>query len=206
LAPWVENDTIIGYAHRVNHPRAVWLMTHGNAGQASGRGYVVPHVAPNDSLYVLEYPGYGLRAGAPSRDAMNAAAAAAYRILRREFPSLPVGAVGESIGTGPAAFLATLPDPPDRIVLIVPFDTLASVAAEHMPLLPTGLLLRDRWNNIEALGNYSRPVEIYGAENDRIIPCAHARNLAAHLPGAIFTVIPGGHNDWSDSALVRIGH
>ena len=41
LSPWIVEGQIIGYCHEVAHPRAVWLMAHGNAGQASQRGYVL---------------------------------------------------------------------------------------------------------------------------------------------------------------------
>lgn len=181
-------------------------MTHGNGGQADGRAYVLPRMAHTDSLYVLEYPGYGLRAGQPSKETMNAAALSGYEALRKTFPDTPVGVIGESIGSGPASYLASLAHPPDKLVLIVPFDSLANVAFEHMPFLPVRLLLRDDWDNIAALKSYSVPVEIYGAIHDEIIGYDHARNLAAHLRTAKLIGIQGGHNDWSQSDQVRIEH
>lgn len=204
LEPWTVGGEIIGYSRTVAPPKTVWLMTHGNGGQADGRAYVLQRMSRTDSLYVLEYPGYGLRAGSPSKETMNAAALAAYEALRREFPGTPVGVLGESIGSGPASYLGSLSHPPDKIILVVPFDTLANAAAGHMPLLPARLLLRDRWDNIAALRSYSGPLEIYGAINDRIIRFDHAKNLAAHLPTAKFIALEGGHNDWSASARVRI--
>ena len=45
-------------------------------------------------------------------------------------------------------------------MLIVPFDNLASVASEHFPFLPVGLLLRDKWDNVAALSRYTGPVDI----------------------------------------------
>ena len=204
LSPWIINGKIIGYCRVVSKPQAVWLMTHGNGGQADGRAYVLPRMTKTDSLYVLEYPGYGLRAGQPSRETMNAAALAGYEALRKAFPDTPIGVIGESIGSGPASYLASTALPPDKIVLVVPFDSLASVASEHMPFLPVRLMLRDDWDNITALQSYSGPIEIYGAINDEIIGYDHARNLAAHLCNGKLVGIPGGHNDWSQSDQVRI--
>lgn len=204
LSPWVAEGRVVGYCREVPRPGTVWLMTHGNAGQASRRGYVLAHISDTDSLYVLEYPGYGLREGRPSKDSMDGAASEGYRILRARFPQTPVGVIGESIGSGPASSLASARQPPDKIVLVVPFDTLASVAVEHMPLLPVRAMLKDDWDNVRALRGYGGPVDIYGAADDRVVPCAHARRLAAALPNARFTLIPGGHNDWADSDVVRI--
>src|SRR5512133_2108425 len=61
LAPWNMNGQVIGYARQVQSPKNVWLMLHGNAGQASDRSYALPSFSPEDSVYILEYPGYGNR-------------------------------------------------------------------------------------------------------------------------------------------------
>ena len=204
LRPWVDHGAVIGYARVVPRPATIWLMTHGNAGQAADRDYVLPSLSPTDSLYVLEYPGYGARPGKPSRTSFDAAARSAYRILRAEHSDVPVCVIGESIGSGPACALGSEPRPPDRIVLIVPFDTLVSVAKDHFPWLPVRWLLRDRWDNIRALSQYHGPVEIFGARDDRVIPVSHARHLAACVPTAHFHLIPGGHNDWASGGAVRI--
>ena len=204
LMPWVAGGQVIGYCRAVPDPRTVWLMTHGNAGQASHRAYVLGHISGTDSLYVLEYPGYGLRKGSPSKASMDGAAAEAYQILRNEFPGTPVGVIGESIGSGPASCLASARVPPDKIVLVAPFDTFAGVVSEHMPWLPVRAILKDNWDNIGALRGYSGPVDIYGAADDRVVPPEHAKRLAASLKNARFVMIEGGHNDWSASELVRI--
>jgi pimeloyl-ACP methyl ester carboxylesterase len=65
-------------------------------------------------------------------------------------------------------------------------------------------MLRDAWNNVEALRHYTGALEIYGATGDGIIPIEHARALARQIPSAHFTAITGGHNDWSANNLVKI--
>lgn len=206
LRPWLDHGAVIGYARIVERPATIWLMTHGNAGQAADRDYVLPCLSPADSLYVLEYPGYGARPGKPSRASFDAAAQSAYRILRAEHPGVPVCVIGESIGSGPACVLASEPQPPERIVLVVPFDTLVSVAKDHFPWLPVRWLLRDRWDNIHALSAYHGRVEIFGARDDRIIPVSHAERLAARVAGARFHLISGGHNGWASGGEVRISN
>jgi len=47
-------------------------------------------------------------------------------------------------------------------------------------------------------------VEIFGAEEDNVIPIQHARKLAASVPSAWFHGIPGGHNDWAKENRVEI--
>lgn len=204
LAEWRHNDKVIGFARMVDHPRNVWLLLHGNGGQAAHRRYALPCFAAEDSVYILEYPGYGRREGYPSLAAINTAAREGYELLRTQFPTIPVCVAGESIGTGPGSFLATLSRPPDKIVLIVPFAVLKDVADEHYPFLPTSLLLRDNWNNVSSLQNYGGPLEIFAAKEDAIIPIRHARALAASKPKAVFHEIAGGHNEWSSGGRVTI--
>ncbi len=65
LEPWVDEGNVIGFRRQVDHPDTVWLMMHGNGGQASHRDYVLQRLSPADALYVLEYPGYGERSVSP---------------------------------------------------------------------------------------------------------------------------------------------
>jgi hypothetical protein len=204
LSEWKHQDQLIGFSRVVQSPKNVWLLIHGNGGQAADRTYALPSFSDQDSVFILEYPGYGTREGIPSLKSFNDAAGQAYEILRGQFPNLPVCVASESIGTGPASTLTGKPNPPDKLVLIVPFDVLSKVASDHFPFLPTKLLLRDNWNNIEALAKYDGPLEIFAAKGDTVIPIAHAKALAATKPQAIFHEIEGGHNDWSHGLKVEI--
>ncbi len=204
LTPWLDGKRTIGYCHEVPNAHAVWLMMHGNAGQAADRDYVLSRMSDQDSLYVLEYPGFGHREGNPCLGSINLAASEAYHLLRSQNPNTPVCVLGESIGTGPACALAQEKIAPDKIVLMVPFDSLASVAAERFYFLPVRLLLRDAWNNVETLRHYAGPVDIFAATGDAIIPIEHAKALANQVSGAHFIPFIGGHNDWSRNDQVTI--
>jgi hypothetical protein len=99
--------------------------------------------------------------------------------------------------------LGSLNDAPRRIVLVVPYDTITSVAQGRFPFVPIGLLMRDRWNNLEALSGYKGRLDIWGAAHDEVIPVVHARRLAQGLPGAKYHEINCGHG-WADAGLVDL--
>ena len=204
LSQWRHDGRLIGYAREVPSPANVWLLLHGNGGQASDRVYALPCFSSRDAVFILEYPGYGERPGSPSMAAFNAAAREGYQALRSRFPKTPVCVVSESIGSGPASMLAAQPQPPDKIVLISPFDILHRVAAHHFPFLPARLFLWDNWNNIEALKEYRGPLQIFAARDDSIIPMAHAKALADSKPSASFHLIEGDHNEWATPGRVVI--
>jgi hypothetical protein len=184
LWQWKKDGKVIGYFRQAPAPQNVWLMLHGNGGQAADRTYALHCFSERDAVYILEYPGFGARDRKPSIASLNAAAAEAYLLLRETFPKTPVCVIAESIGSGPACELASQTPPPDKLVLVVPFDNLASTAADHVPFLPTSLILRGTWDNVRSLSAYRGPVEIFGAEQDNVIPIEHAKKLAGSLPQA----------------------
>ena len=196
LTSWKHEDAEIGFMREVEGAKRIWLMMHGNAGQAAHRGYVLPHLPETDSLYVLEYPGYGVRPGMPTKHTLNAAAAEAFGLLRETHPEADIVVIGESIGSGPACHLATVENPPERIVLITPFDTMIKLASHHASWFPAALIIKDDWDNIAALEGYKGELEIYGALKDRTIPFVHAKRLADSVPGAKLIELDCDHNAW----------
>jgi pimeloyl-ACP methyl ester carboxylesterase len=204
LTRWLHDNRLIGFARMVDDPQNVWLMLHGNGGQAADRTYALDAFEDRDAVFILEYPGYGQRAGKLSRPDFDAAALEAYELLRARFPGKPVCVATESLGSGPGSTLAKLPHAPDKFVFIVPFDDVKSLARGHVGWLPTGIMLRGSWDNVESMAGFRGPVEVFGASGDGIIPVAHARRLAASVPQAQFHLIPGGHNEWSQQPQVRI--
>ncbi len=194
---WVRDGQTIGYAREVADPKTVWLMLHGNGGQAADRTYAMFAFDPADAVFILEYPGYGMRAGTPSRKAFDAAAREGYADLRARFPGRPLCVAGESLGSGPASMLSRETPAPDKIALVVPFDRIVDVAHDHVRWLPVSLVLMGTWDNIDALRGYTGPVEIFGAEKDEVIGVRHAQALAASVPQAKFHLIGGGHG-WAN--------
>lgn len=204
LSEWSEHGEVVGYSRKVEAAKNVWLMLPGNGGQASDRTYALSSFSTDDSVFILEYPGYGARGGVPSRESFNQAASDAYALLRATYPTTPVCVVGESIGSGPAASLAELSRPPDKFVLVVPFDRLSEVAKDHLPAFLVRLILKDDWDNLKSFQHYRGPVDVFGAEADSVIPVGHAKALATAIPSAKFVLIAGNHNDWSHGGQVKI--
>jgi hypothetical protein len=107
-----------------------------------------------------------------------------------------VTVVGRSLGTGPAVHLAAT-RPVQRLVLLVPFDSLAAVARGAVPWLPVDLLLRDRWDAAAEAPAVRAPTTIVAAAFDPVVPTRHAEALhRAFRPGvAQLVVVPGlDHN------------
>jgi pimeloyl-ACP methyl ester carboxylesterase len=199
FAPWRNAaGEIIGWRMPAGErSTACVLVVHGNAGFAADRDYLARpiHDAASVDVFVLEYPGYGARAGSPSKASFVAAAEEAFTSL----PSgLPRYLVCESIGAGVGTYLAMMhPKEIAGLALFVPYHRLSWVAQRTMPLLPAGWLLRDRFAPADDLKTYHGPVKIVVAEKDEIIPAEAGRRLYESYAGPKdLLVIPNArHND-----------
>jgi hypothetical protein len=153
------------------------LIMYGNGSCASGCAHyadVVQDVAAFD-VFILEYPGYADRPGSPSQKSLFRAADEAFRLLATNGP---VYLVGESLGTGVAAYLAgTHPDQVAGVVLLAPYNRLADAAQFHYPILPVHLLLVDRFPSEDYLRNYHGPVGVLVAGQDQVVPVKLGRRL-----------------------------
>lgn len=193
LEPWLDGaGRFIGW--RATHPggaaaaRAVVL--HGNAGAALDRTYLrdVLHGPgpPRLEVFLLEYPGYGPRAGAPSEDAIVAAAVEAIDLLGN---TAPVFLVGESLGSAAAARAAAARPHVAGVLLVTPLASVTAVARRHYPFIPS-FLVRDAFRADLALPAYGGRVAFLVAGRDEVV--------FADLGRALFEAYPGPKRLWED--------
>ena len=198
FAPWKNpGGQIIGWKiPATGRATGSVLIVHGNAGCALGRDYIAQpiHDASDMEVFVLEYPGYGAREGAPSKTSLLAAAEEAFQLLP---PGAPKYVVSESIGAGVACDLArNHSSEVAGLVLFVPYHNLASVAQRQMPFLPAYFLLFDRFNPAECLEHYRAPVQFVVAGADEILgPETGKRLFTGYAGPKNLQLTPGAHHN-----------
>lgn len=169
----------IGFKHLSSQQPAVGqiLITYGNAGYSTSCAHYandIQNVAAMD-VYILDYPGYADRPGSPTEKNLYRAADEALQLLNT---NLPVYALGESLGTGVATYLAgTYPDRINGIVLLSPYDRLSNIAQNQYPIFPVRLLLTDRFPSADYLRAYHGPVAITLDGHDNIVPAQFGQQL-----------------------------
>jgi len=170
------------------------FMLYGNGSSAvrcSVYADVIQQAAPLD-FYVLEYPGYEDRPGAPSYEILLNAAGEAFQ--RLDF-NRPVYLVGESLGTGVAAYLAgQFPEKITGLMLLSPYDRLARVAQNHYPLLPACWMIRDDFWPEQYLRTYRGLVGIMIDGSDEIVPPQFGHRLLDSYSGPKRLWEYPGHN------------
>ncbi len=156
------------------------VVFHGNAGHALYRQYFAAgflSLGLDWQVYLFEYPGYGARAGSPSEETIKTAATDALETLLAK-DSRPLYLVGESLGSGVAAYLAgKLRDQIAGVLMVTPFTNLPAVASQHYGFLPVNALMQERYDSQDALLAYHGPVAFLIAGNDEIVPATLGRQL-----------------------------
>lgn len=181
-------------AHRPHPGPKALIYFGGNAEDVSLTRADLAALLPNTALYLLHYRGYGGSEGTPSEAAIRADAQALHALVAQRHSAITV--VGRSLGTGPAVHLAAT-QPIQRLVLLVPFNSLLAVARGAMPWLPVDLLLQDRWDAAAEAPRVRAPTTIVAAANDSVVPPRHAEVLhRAFHPGVAELVVAAdqGHN------------
>ncbi len=197
LMPWLHEGQFIGWQapYPDGNASGSVLVLHGNAGAASHRTYFrdlfqSPALAARFDMYLLEYPGFRPRSGAPSEASLLQAADEAITQLQQGSPK-PILLVGESLGTVVAAIAGSRQPAAVRgILLVTPFPNLAVLAQQHYPWLPAWFL-RDRFRADAALATFPGPVAFLIAGQDAIAP--------PELGLAFFNGYPGTKRLWVEA-------
>ncbi len=173
--------------------RPAVLHFHGNGGRAEDRSGLGSYI--NNAGYgvvLAEYRGYGGNPGWPGENAFARDADALLAWTRRRFPGAPIVLWGESLGTATVTRLAEGRDDIAAVVLESPFVSVAELAAETYPWLPTGWLLRHRFENLARMPGITAPVLVVASEADRLTTAGQARRVAGAAPDARLVLLPGG--------------
>lgn len=154
---------------------------------------------PDHTVYLISYRGYGASEGKPDQAALFGDALALYDHVSAQHPQAPIALIGRSLGSGVASYVASR-KPVERLVLVTPFDSLASVAQSHYPMLPVRWLMSDRYDSTRYLAQYRGPLLVLRAGRDEVIPPINTDALLASLKNRpqVIDFPQAGHNDISD--------
>ena len=130
------------------------------------------------SVLLVNYRGYGLSEGAPTEEDLFSDALLIYdtATAREDVDSGNVILFGRSLGSAVAVFVASK-RPVAGVILVSPFDRLASVAKDAYPYLPVSLLLRHPFDSASRAPDIKTPLLALAAELDETVRLDHTINL-----------------------------
>jgi fermentation-respiration switch protein FrsA (DUF1100 family) len=179
--------------------RLTVLVAPGNAGNRLDRAPLGTALAANGlAVLLVDYRGYGGNPGSPTEAglARDVRAARTYLVEQAGVAADRILYYGESLGAAVVAELAT-EHPPAGLILRSPFTDLPAVGRQHYPLLPVGLLARDRFPTADLVAGTDVPTVVVYGTADSIVPPAQSRAVAGRTGGPVWTVAVDGadHND-----------
>jgi pimeloyl-ACP methyl ester carboxylesterase len=186
-------------------PRGTFIVYHGNEESAETKLPLADvFVRAGYRVIIVEYPGHGERRGERTMRAVVAASRDALSAALSQWRG-PVYLVGESLGAGMASQVVKGNESAIAgVVLITPWDSLADVVAEKYPIFPVRWMLHDSFDSVAAVSRYDGPLVIVGAQQDELIPVAHARRFAGEHKCARLMLLPtADHDDWLGAMTLR---
>ena len=177
-----------------NGPRPALIFAHGNAERIDVcTGELIPFTALGIGVLLVEYPGYGQSTGTPSQKSVTAAFLAAYDMLaaRPDVDPSKIVFYGRSLGGGAVCALAAV-RPAAALILTSTFTGIRAMASRY--LVP-GFMVRDPFDNLTVVRNFSGPVLIVHGRYDDIIPFHHGTTLQKAARRAKLLAYDCGHND-----------
>jgi pimeloyl-ACP methyl ester carboxylesterase len=199
LKLWPSKNNYLGLMSKSAKPvyKGTIIVFHGNAGSAINRSYYLQALEKLGYRVILaEYPGYGARKGLPSETTLISNGVETLKQAFNDFGD-PVFLWGESLGSGVVGgIMQTRQIQVKGIVLVAPFDSLANIAQHHYWFFLAKWLIRDRFDNIKNLQNYTGNAAILLADEDEIIPNRYSLNLfdSLHCRKRLWTFKNSGHN------------
>jgi len=172
------------------------LYCHGNGGNVSDRlGHARQLREAGFGVLLFDYRGYGRSEGRPTEEGTYRDARAAAELLDERAAGGSVVYLGESLGGGVAAQLASERSP-RGLVLQSSFTSIRAMARIHYPLLPR-FMVPDAYPTQRRLAAMEVPVLVVHGERDRIVPVSEGRALfeAAREPKRLIVFPEAGHND-----------
>ena len=199
LKPWPSGENYRGFIshNELAKTKGTILVFHGNAGSARGRLYYVDALEKLGYRVILaEYPGYGARTGQPSESVFIEDSLKTALLARQSFDG-SFFLWGESIGAGVVSgIVKTGKVKTDGIILMLPFDSLPSIAQHHYWFFLGKWLARDKYDNIANLKDYSGNAAVILAEKDEIIPTKNTLKLYNSIAGEkqLWQIAESSHN------------
>ena len=166
-----SDEKLIGWYFEKNKNFKTLLFFHGNAGSLENRIYKLNDLSKlNLNYLIVAYRGFSGNKGTPTEEGLyKDARAAKYWLNLNNINDQNIVVYGESLGTAVAIDLAK-----DHkfagIILESPFTSMLKLSRKYYAWLPTGLLLKDKYETDKKINKVFSPILILHGRNDKIVP------------------------------------
>jgi pimeloyl-ACP methyl ester carboxylesterase len=164
-----DDDFLNGILFKADSSKGIVFYLHGNAGSLASWGNVAKiYTDKNYDCYMIDYPGFGKSSGKiKSQEQLFNAIQTAYDSLKFHYTESNIIILGYSIGTGPAAKIASINNP-KLLILQAPYYSLTDMMKQNYPFVPT-FLLKYKLETCEFVKTCKAPIVIFHGDKDEVI-------------------------------------
>lgn len=197
-----ETDTInlIQFFPADSQRRGVVVYYHGNKDNVEHyEPYVKNFTKHGYEVWMAEYPGYGKSTGELTEEKLYAMATQVQKMAAAKYHADSIILFGRSLGTGIAAFVASITQN-KRLILETPYYSIPAIFDSYTYVYPINAMITYKIPTYEFLKDVDEPITILHGTSDWMIPYRCASKLKKYLkPGDEFiTIQGGGHNNLND--------
>lgn len=200
-----DGKLLNGLLFKIPEPKGLIFYLHGNAGSLDSWGTVAKtYTDLNYDVFILDYRGYGKSEDSISgQNQLFEDVQRAYDELKQKYEEKDIVVLGYSVGTGPAAKLASTNNP-RLLILQTPYYSLADLVKRMFPLIPTAIL-KYKFETNSYLKEVAMPVVIFHGDRDEVIYYGSSVKLKNELGEKVklITLPSQGHNGVTDNPEYR---
>lgn len=202
-----DGETLHGYyLPHEEKTKKVILLLHGNGDNATTWYRTCVNLQRNvkANTFVIDYRGYGKSTGKPTpQGAINDALAMHEYILSKGISPKDLSLFGISLGGAISLELGKRKEV-NSIILQSTFSSLADIAKDIYPFLPSFIVKKDVFNSLENIKEVNCPILISHGTSDLLINKKHSERLfeaakeKSTLPRELIILKGAGHNDYEN--------
>lgn len=195
-----------GLLFSVDNSKGLIFYLHGNAGSLSSWGGVAEtYTDLNYDVFILDYRGYGKSEGSINGERqLFRDIQIAYDNLQKRYVENKIIILGYSIGSGPAAKIASANNP-KLLILQAPYYNLPDLMRKFYPLIPT-FVLKYKFRINKYIKECKMPVVIFHGDQDEVIYYGSSLKLKKLFkPGDRLITLEGQyHNGMTDNPDYKV--
>lgn len=164
-----DNTILSGVLFRAKASKGLIFYLHGNAGSIDSWGELAPvYTALGYDVFMIDYRGYGKSEGTLKNEKqLFGDLQTVYDHLKKSYTEDNIIVLGYSIGSGPAAKIASS-NSPRMLILQAPYYSLTDMMNHYYKVLPA-FILKYKFETFSYLPLYQNPVVIFHGDQDEVI-------------------------------------
>ena len=200
-----DQKLLNGLLFKSDSSKGLIFYLHGNAGSLESWGEVArTYTDLQYDVFILDYRGFGKSEGyISSQGQFYQDIQIAYDEMKIRYPEDEIVVLGYSVGSGPAAKIAST-NKPRLLILQAPYYSMTDMMKHTYPIIPT-FILRYKLETNEYIRDSKMPIVIFHGKQDEVIHYNSSIKLKEILKktDTLITLDQQGHNEMTDNPEYR---